>query len=118
MGNDNCLPALRDRLRKFVEARDWGQFHTPKNLAMALSVEASEALELFQWLTPEQSRFLPERQLCKARKELADVLIYLVMLGDRLGIDLFAAAEEKISENEIKYPVGRARGRSDKYTEL
>jgi NTP pyrophosphatase (non-canonical NTP hydrolase) len=117
MAMDNLI-ILRDRLRGFAENRDWSQFHTPKNLAMALSVEAAEVVELFQWLTPEESVGLPNHKFYKAREELSDVLIYLVMLADRLGIDLSVAANEKISENEIKYPVQKSRGRADKYLDL
>jgi NTP pyrophosphatase (non-canonical NTP hydrolase) len=112
------LVILRDRLRGFAENREWSQFHTPKNLAMALSVEVAEVVELFQWLTPEESVRLSNHRFENTRRELSDVLIYLVMLADRLGIDLFVAANEKISENEIKYPVQKFRGRADKYSDL
>lgn len=109
------LQALRDRLRAFAAARDWERFHTPKNLAMALIVEAAELLEHFQWLTPEQSAGLAPAQREAVEAELADVLIYLVRLADRLGVDLLAAAGRKMAANEEKYPADRARGRADKY---
>ncbi|MFE5584063.1 nucleotide pyrophosphohydrolase [Kitasatospora sp. NPDC056531] len=100
--------------------RDWEQFHTPKNLAMALSGEVGELLELFQWLTPEQSSAVmadPGRAQ-RVREEAADVLAYLLRFSDVLGIDLEQALIEKIAANRAKYPVHLARGRADKYTEL
>jgi len=105
-------------LRKFVQDRDWSQFHSPKNLAMALSVEVSEILEELQWLTEEQSRNLPEEKVEKVRMEIADVLIYLIMLADKYDIDLIEAVEDKIKINEAKYPVDKAKGNAKKYTEL
>jgi dCTP diphosphatase len=112
------LNALREALRLFAAERDWQQFHTPKNLAMALSVEAAELLEHFQWLSDDASRSLPSGDLAKVRLELADVLLYLVRLADVLGVDLVAAANEKIALNAEKYPVDRSRGSSRKYTDL
>jgi NTP pyrophosphatase (non-canonical NTP hydrolase) len=112
------LDALRDQLRQFASARDWEQFHSPKNLAMALAVEAAELVEKFQWLTEQQSRSLPPDMLRAAREEIADVLIYLIRISDQLGIDPIAAAEEKMIANEKKYPVDKARGTAKKYTEL
>jgi len=112
------LDSLRDELRRFSAERDWEQFHTPKNLAMALSVEASELLEHFQWLTAEQSQTLDSESLAHVREEMADVLLYLVRLADRLGIDLLAAARDKVALNAKKYPVDKARGNSRKYTDL
>ena len=96
---------LRDALREFTAARDWRQYHTPKNLAMALIVEAAELVEQFQWMTPEQSMALSEKQLVAVRDEVADTLIYLVEIADVLGIDLIAAARDKMAKNAIKYPV-------------
>lgn len=98
------LTTLRDALREFAEARDWRQFHAPKNLAMAMIVEAAELVEHFQWLTPEQSRQLAPDKLAAVRDEVADTLIYLVELADALGIDPIAAARDKIAKNAIKYP--------------
>jgi NTP pyrophosphatase (non-canonical NTP hydrolase) len=112
------LEALRDRLREFSAARDWDQFHSPKNLAMALSGEAGELLEVFQWLTEEQSRNLDAKALGAAGEEIADVLLYLVRLADQLGMDPIAVAQRKLAENERKYPVEKARGNAKKYTEL
>lgn len=98
------LTSLRDALRDFAAARDWRQFHTPKNLAMAMIVEAAELVEHFQWLTPEQSLALTPEQLAEVRDEVADTLIYLVELADALGIDPIAAARAKIAKNAVKYP--------------
>ena len=112
------VDALTRRLRAFAVERDWDQFHTPKNLAMALSVEAAELLELFQWLTPEQSRQvgndLPHNAVAD---ELADVMIYLVRLADVLGIDLDAAVETKLAKNAAKYPADVVRGSASKREE-
>lgn len=102
------LHALRERIRAFAAERDWQPYHTPKNLAMALSVEAAELVEIFQWLTPEQSLALSEAQHEAVRHELADVLIYLTRLADVLNIDLLAAASAKIDINACKYPVPAA----------
>jgi dCTP diphosphatase len=109
---------LRQKLRQFAAERDWDQFHTPKNLAIALTVEAGELLEGFQWLTPEQATHLSADQLEKVRLEMADVLLYLVRLADRLGVDLVGAALDKLAINEKKYPVELAKGNAKKYTEL
>lgn len=112
------LKTLRDALRRFAAERDWDQFHCPKNLAMALSVEAAELLEHFQWLTDTESAALPAATLSAVREELADVLLYLVRLADKLDVDLMAAAYDKIAANADKYPVDKARGNRKKYTEL
>jgi dCTP diphosphatase len=112
------LDGLRTKLRDFSAARDWGQFHSPKNLAMALSAEAGELLEVFQWLTEEQSAHLDDAARAAASDEIADVLLYLVRLADTLGIDPLAEAQRKLAENERKYPVDKARGTAKKYTEL
>ena len=109
---------LLEKIRAFNAERQWQRFHSPKNLVMALGVEAAELSEHFQWLTEEQSRMLPEDKKTKVREELADVLIYLVNLADQLGIDLLAAARDKISLNERKYPVAKASGNALKYNEL
>lgn len=106
---------LRDRLRRFAAERDWDQFHSPRNLAAALSVEAAELLEPFQWLTEDESRNLDPAQLAAVRDELADVLLYLVRLADKLEVDLAAAAREKIVKNGVKYPVATSKGSSRKY---
>ena len=112
------LESLREQLRAFAATRDWDQFHSPKNLAMALSAEAGELLEIFQWLTEEQSRILPPEAQAAAGDEIADVLLYLIRLCDQLGIDPIAAANRKLVANAGKYPVDKARGTSKKYTEL
>ena len=112
------LRELRDALRRFSAERDWDQYHAPKNLAMALSVEAAELLEHFQWISEDESKRLPAELLAKVREELADVLIYLVRLADKLDVDLLAAARDKLALNAAKYPVDKARGNSRKYSEL
>ncbi len=112
------LESLRDQLRIFAAERDWNQFHSPKNLAAALAVEASELLEHFQWLTEAQSQQLPLETLDEVRAEVADVLLYLIRISDKLGIDLIEAANAKIALNAEKYPVEKARGSSKKYTAL
>jgi NTP pyrophosphatase (non-canonical NTP hydrolase) len=112
------LDRLREQLRDFARERDWEQFHSPKNLAMALSVEAAELLEIFQWLTEPQSLELEPAARARADEEIADVLLYLVRLADRLGIDPVAAAERKLQANARKYPADKARGHARKYDEL
>ena len=112
------LESLRDQLRTFAAERDWDQFHSPKNLAAALAVEASELLEHFQWLTEAQSQQLPPETLGEVGAELADVLLYLIRISDKLGIDLIEAASAKIVLNAEKYPVEKAHGSSKKYTAL
>lgn len=112
------IESLRVALREFAAERDWDQFHSPKNLAAALAVEAAEILEHFQWLTEEQSRSMSESKREEAAEELADVLLYLVRLADKLDIDLMSAAAAKLSKNAEKYPVAKSKGRSTKYTEL
>jgi dCTP diphosphatase len=109
---------LRDDLRTFAAERDWDQFHSPKNLAAALSVEAAELLEHFQWLSEADSRRLAPEQIEPVQQELADVLLYLVRLADKLDVDLVAAAKAKLALNALKYPVEKARGSSRKYTDF
>lgn len=104
MNSAHDLPSLRDTLREFAAARGWRDFHTPKNLAMALIVEAAELVEHFQWATPEESRRLSPEKAAAVRDEVADVLIYLVEMADVLDIDLIAAARDKIAKNAVKYP--------------
>lgn len=112
------LDTLREAVRRFAAERDWERFHSPKNLASALAVEAAELLEPFQWLTEEQSRSLSAEQAEAVRREMADVLIYLVRLADQVEVDLLAAARDKMAENALKYPVEKARGNAKKYDEL
>jgi NTP pyrophosphatase (non-canonical NTP hydrolase) len=112
------LEELTARLRAFAVERDWEQFHAPKNLAMALAVEAAELMEHFQWLSEAQSAALPDAVRREVATELADVFIYTVRLADRLGIDLEPAVEAKILVNAKRYPVEKSRGSVKKYTEL
>ncbi len=108
---------LTERLAQFAKERDWEQFHSPKNLAMALIVEAGELVEQLQWLSEEESRALSETQRQAVSEEAADVLLYLLRFCDRLGIDLERAAWAKIEKNAAKYPADKVRGSSRKYTD-
>ncbi|RVT51556.1 nucleotide pyrophosphohydrolase [Rubrivivax albus] len=114
----DSLADLAQQLQQFNTDRDWQQFHSPKNLASALVVEAAELLEHFQWMTEAQSRDLPQEKRTAVGAEVADVLLYLIQLADALGIDPIAAAQAKLALNAQKYPVERARGSSRKYDEL
>lgn len=105
-------------MRDFVAERDWDQFHSPKNLVMALSVEAAELVEHFQWLSEDESASLPAAKLSEVADEIADIQIYLVRIADKLGIDILESAGRKLVKNAEKYPVEKARGRADKYTDL
>jgi NTP pyrophosphatase (non-canonical NTP hydrolase) len=109
------LQQLAARLAEFARERDWDQYHSPKNLAMALAGEVGELLEHFQWLTEAQSRDLPVEAKDAVALEMADVLLYLVRLADQLGIDLATAAERKIALNAEKYPAEQFRGSARKY---
>lgn len=111
------IKSVQETLRQFARERDWEQFHSPKNLATALAVEAAELLEPFQWLRDEDSRSLAERpgEYAQVVEEVADVMIYLLRLADQLGIDLERAVAEKIRKNGEKYPVALARGNAVKY---
>ena len=111
------LEELRNALRGFAAARDWDQFHSPKNLAIALSVEAAELLQHFQWTPEAESTTLNRDQQAQVREEVADVFLYLVRLAEKLGIDLMSAAADKIELNSAKYPIEKVRGSSKKYTE-
>lgn len=111
----DSLNTLSQALKQFAQARDWGPFHSPKNLASALVVEAGELLEHFQWLTDEQSRSLNEEDRKAVAAEAADVLLYLIQFCDALGIDPIAAAQDKLRVNAEKYPVALAKGSSQKY---
>jgi dCTP diphosphatase len=112
------LASLRDRLRVFAHARDWEQFHSPKNLAIALVAEAGELVEHFRWLTEAQSAALAPQVREQVEQEIADVLIFLVRLCDKLEVDPLAAAMAKIELNERRYPVERARGHARKHDRL
>jgi NTP pyrophosphatase (non-canonical NTP hydrolase) len=109
------LDQLRAIVRQFVDERDWDQFHTPKNLAAALTVEAAELLEHFQWLRDGRPDELGPDKLREVSHEMADVFVYLVRLADKLGIDLFAAVQEKMVLNRAKYPADQVRGDARKY---
>ncbi|HZF59078.1 MAG TPA: nucleotide pyrophosphohydrolase [Rubrobacter sp.] len=111
------MEELRVDVKAFIEERDWAQFHSPKNLAMALSVEVSEVVEHFQWLTEEQSRNLSAQKLADVREEIGDVMIYLTELADKLGLDPVEAARTKVAINKEKYPADLVRGNASKYTE-
>lgn len=111
------LSDLRDQVRAFAQEREWEPFHTPKNLAMALIVEAAELVEHFQWRTPEQSLALDAKTKDEVGQEMADILIYLTRMADVLDIDLMAAAQAKLVLNAKKYPVEKAKGSAAKYSE-
>ena len=114
----DSLAALDAEIETFVHERDWAQFHTPKNLAMSVAIEAAEILEHFQWLTGEESHALPRDKRDQVANEIGDVLIYLMRLSRTLDIDIVAAARNKLDENRRKYPVEKAKGRSTKYDAL
>ena len=111
------MESIRQHLREFASARDWDQFHSPKNLSMALSVEVGELVECFQWLTEDQSHSLSADQLASVADEIADIQLYLIRLADKVGVDIAAAVEQKIEKNEVKYPTEKVKGSSKKYTE-
>jgi NTP pyrophosphatase (non-canonical NTP hydrolase) len=112
------LTDLSRRIARFAEERDWEQFHSPKNLTMALTVEAAELQEHFQWLTEQQSRELSGEKLRAVEAEIGDVFIYLLRLADQLGVDLVTAAARKMETNARNYPVDLARGNATKHTDL
>lgn len=112
------LESIKQRLREFAKERDWDQFHSPKNFAMALIVECGELVEHFQWLTDEQSKRLPEDTLDEVSLEMADVMIYLIRLADKLDVDLLSTVERKMELNAIKYPVEKSKGLATKYNKL
>ena len=117
MPDPSDLIILRDKLRAFAEARDWNQFHSPKNLSMALMVEVAELMEHFQWLTEAQSGNLAADKNAVVAEELADILLYLVRLADKLDVDLSQAALHKLEKNAEKYPAEQVRGSAKKYSE-
>ena len=108
---------LIKKIRKFRQERDWDQYHSPKNLAMALIVEAGELAEHFQWLTEEQSQTLSPKKLAEVEQEIADIQIYLIRLADKLGVDMEKAVNAKIELNEKKYPAEKVRGSAEKYND-
>ncbi len=115
--SETYLSDLQTRLRQFAQDRDWEQFHAPKNLAMALAVEAGELMEHYQWMSEQQSEQLDADKLKTVGFEVADVFIFTVRLADRMGIDLADLVEQKIKLNEQKYPADKVRGSAKKYTE-
>lgn len=114
----NELKQLQLKLRAFAKERDWEQFHSPKNLVMALSGEVGELTEKFQWLTEEQSKHLTSEQIEEIKEEMADVFMYLIKIADKLNIDLIEASKDKLLLNEQKYPVDKCYGQSTKYNKL
>jgi dCTP diphosphatase len=112
------LEEIRHLIREFRDARDWMQFHNPKNLACSISIEASELLEHFQWKTLEESLVVTTAKKAQIAHEVADVAIYLIELADNLEIDLGQAIREKLAQNAAKYPVSRSKGSAAKYTGL
>lgn len=113
----NSFKQIRDAVDHFARERDWDQFHSPKNLAMALTVEAAELQECFQWLTDVQSKNLDQEQLAAVQEEIADVQLYLIRLADKVGIDIEKACWEKIDRNAQKYPSERVKGSAKKYNQ-
>jgi NTP pyrophosphatase (non-canonical NTP hydrolase) len=112
------LEAIQKKILSFRNERDWAQFHDPKNLAEALSIEAGELLENFLWKTTEQSRNLSPEELKNVKEELADIFIFLTYLCEEYKIDLLKEVENKIAHNAAKYPIEKAKGSKKKYTEL
>lgn len=108
---------LKKRLRQFVRERDWEQFHAPKNLAMGLAIEAAELMELFLWLETRQSYQLDAKKFANLREEIGDILLYLVNLADKFGLDPVECAIDKLALNRKKYPKDLVRGKAKKYTE-
>ena len=115
--SDISIEQLRQQIRDFASARDWDQFHSPKNLSMAMIVEAAELVEHFQWLTEEQSQSLADDKRAEVENELADIFVYLIRMADKLDIDLLDAANKKLKINAEKYPADKVRGSAKKYTE-
>ncbi|MEC6824130.1 nucleotide pyrophosphohydrolase [Photobacterium piscicola] len=114
----NELTDLQHALTEFAQQRNWDQFHTPKNLVMALSGEVGELIEIFQWLTPEQSQQLSPEKKQHASEEIADVMMYLLRLADKCDINVLQACQEKIQQNAAKYPINKCYGSAKKYNEL
>lgn len=114
----NELESIKLRLREFAKERDWDQFHSPKNFSMAMIVECAELVEHFQWLTDEQSKNLSEETLDEVSLEMADIMIYLIRLADKLDVDLIDTVNRKMELNSIKYPVEKSKGLATKYNKL
>jgi dCTP diphosphatase len=111
------LEEIKQRIQQFALARDWDQFHSPKNLSMAMSVEVGELMEHFQWLSEQQSAQLDVETLNAVKDEIADIQVYLVRLADKLGVDILQAVEQKMQKNEQKYPADKVKGSAKKYTQ-
>jgi dCTP diphosphatase len=111
------MELLKEKIREFAKERDWDKYHSPKNLAIGVSVEAAELLEIFLWLTEDESKTLTEKQLTSVKHEIGDIMIHLTNLADRLGLDPIECALEKIKLNQAKYPAGVVKGLAKKYTE-
>ena len=120
MDSNTTVSALRQRVEKFRDKRDWGKFHNPKDLSMALTIESSELEEVFLWKNREELELLPrdDNQLKRVAEEMADIAIYLLSLSSVLKVDLSEAIDRKLAQNERKYPVGKSKGSSKKYNEL
>jgi NTP pyrophosphatase (non-canonical NTP hydrolase) len=120
MSTSRDFGVLEERVRSFRDERDWRRFHTPKDLAASVTIEAAELLEHFQWRTDEETKadLADPAKRAAVAKEMADVLILLVSAADVIGVDLYAAALQKIEENAAKYPVEKSKGRADKYDRL
>ncbi|MCK4951801.1 MAG: nucleotide pyrophosphohydrolase [Gammaproteobacteria bacterium] len=116
--NTDSIENLRKRLADFAECRDWDQFHSPKNLSMALIAEVGELIEHFQWLTEEQSHSLAQDKKDQVAMELADIFIYLIRIADKLGVDLVDSANKKILINESRYPIEKVRGKAGRASEF
>lgn len=113
---ETTLQQLKEKVAAFVAERDWGQYHTPKNLSMSIAIEAAELMEHFQWLTVEQSRSLSPRALTDIGEELADIVIYSLSMANALGLDLTTTVLAKMEKNIRKYPSDKVRGKAHKYT--
>jgi dCTP diphosphatase len=109
------VAAVTKALRVFVAEREWEKFHSPKNIASGIAIEAAELLEVFLWLTEEESRRLDEHQLGRLREEIGDVQLYLLNLSDKFGLDPIGCAAEKLELNRMKYPADQVRGKAKKY---
>jgi NTP pyrophosphatase (non-canonical NTP hydrolase) len=116
--NEDRIEALRAKIRKFRDERDWAQFHNPKDMAISISIEASELLEHFQWKDKDAVEKRIKEKKDGIEEEMADIYIYLLEMADNLGIDLIDAAKKKLDKNAAKYPVEKAKGSAKKYTEL
>jgi len=112
------MQELIQRIRDFNRERDWEQYHSPKNLVMCLAGEVGELLAHFQWLTEQESGELPASKRAAVEQEIGDVTLCLLNLADKLGVDILDAAGRKLEQNKLKYPVHKAKGRADKYTEF